>query len=65
MDHFGNFKKGSADTCGGKFPLVWMGVSRRVSRAQTRERGPPSALAEFGSFLEGDNGENGLVVIGQ
>jgi hypothetical protein len=24
-----------------------MGVERRVSRAQTRERGPPSALAEI------------------
>ena len=31
----------------GKFPLVSMGAERRVSRAQTRERGPPSALAEI------------------
>ena len=31
----------------GKFPLVSMGAKRRVSRAQTRERGPPSALVEI------------------
>ena len=41
------FEGESADTCAGKFPLVSMGVERRVSRAQTRERGPPSALVEF------------------
>ena len=29
------------------FPLVSIGVERRVLRVQTRERGPPSALAEF------------------
>ena len=40
----------SADMCAGKNPLVSMGGERRVSRAQTRERGPPSALAEI-SFL--------------
>jgi hypothetical protein len=40
----------SADTGAGKFPLVSMGAERRVSRAQTRERGPPSALAEIGNF---------------
>ena len=34
----------------GKFPLVSMGAERRVSRAQTRERGPPSALAEILTF---------------
>ena len=38
----------SADTHAGKFPLASMGVEWRVSCAQTRERGPPSALAEFG-----------------
>ena len=30
-----------------KFLLVLMGAEQRVSRAQTRERGPPSALAEI------------------
>ena len=42
------FEGDSADVCAGKFPQVSMGGGeRRVSRAQTRERGPPSALAEF------------------
>ena len=30
-----------------RIPLVSMGAERRVKRAQTRERGPPSALAEI------------------
>ena len=34
------FEGDSAYTCGGKFPLMLMGAERRVSRAQTRERGP-------------------------
>ena len=34
------FEGDSADTCAGKFPLMSMGAKRRVSRAQTRERGP-------------------------
>ena len=34
------FEGDSADTCAGKFPLTLMGAERRVSRAQTRERGP-------------------------
>ena len=33
--------------CAGKFPLESMGPERRVLHAQTRERGPPSALAEI------------------
>ena len=33
------FEGDSADTCAGKFPLTSMGAERRVSRAQTRERG--------------------------
>ena len=35
--------------CAKKIPLVSMGgqAERRVKRAQTRERGPPSALAVF------------------
>jgi hypothetical protein len=37
----------SADMCAGKFPLVLMGAEWRVSRVQTRERGPPSALVEI------------------
>ena len=41
------FEGDSADTWAGKIPRVSMGAERRVSRAQTRERGPPSALAEF------------------
>ena len=41
------FKGDFADTCADKFPLVWIGAERRVSRAQTRERGPPSAIAEI------------------
>ena len=41
----------SADTPARKFPLVLMGAERRVPRARTRERGPPSALAEFLVFL--------------
>ena len=41
------FEGDSADTCAIKFPLVSMGAERRVLRAQTRERGPPSALAEI------------------
>ena len=41
------FKGDYADTSAGKFLLVLMGAERRVSRAQTRERGPPSALAEI------------------
>ena len=38
------FEGDSADMCARKFPLVSMG---RVSHAETRERGPPSALAEI------------------
>ena len=37
----------SADTGAGKFPLVSMGGRAEGPRAQTRERGPPSALAEI------------------
>ena len=36
------FEGDSADTCVGKFPLISMGPERRVSRAQTRKRGPLS-----------------------
>jgi hypothetical protein len=45
----------SADTGAGKFPLVSMGAEQRVSRAQTRERGPPSALAVFSFLLNACN----------
>ena len=41
------FAGDSADKCAGKFSLVLMGGERRVSRAQTWERGPKSALAEI------------------
>ena len=37
----------SADTYAGQIPLVPRGAERRVPRARTRERGPPSALAEI------------------
>jgi hypothetical protein len=47
------FEGDSADTGAGNFPLVSMGAERRVSRPQTRERGPPSALAE--SFITVSN----------
>ena len=45
------FEGDSADMCAGKFPLVLMWAERRVSRAQTRERGTPSALAEISPFV--------------
>ena len=49
------FEGDSADMCAGKFPLVSMGGGeRRVSRVQSREQGPPSALAKivvFAAFL--------------
>ena len=45
MGKFGEID--SADMHAGKFPLVPMGAERRVPRAQTREQGPPSALAEI------------------
>ena len=41
------FEGDSADMCAGKFLLVSMGGRAEGPRAQTRERGPPSALAEF------------------
>ena len=41
------FEGDSADTCAGKFPLVSMEAEGMVLCAQTRERGPPSALAEL------------------
>ena len=36
-----------SDMCAEKIPLVLMGGERRVKRAQTRERGSPSAPAEL------------------
>ena len=45
------FEGDSADKCAAKFLLVLMGDERRVSRAQTRERGPQSVLAEIISDL--------------
>ena len=41
------FEGDSADMCAENFSLVSMGAERRVNRAQTRERGPPSAPAEI------------------
>ena len=49
MGKFGEIH--SADTRAGKFPLVSMGAERSVPRARTRERGPPSALAEIVNVL--------------
>ena len=47
------FEGAFADMCAGKFPLVSMGAEQRVSRVQTLERGPPSALAIFFIFIYG------------
>ena len=41
------FEVDSADMCAGKFLLLSKVAEQRVSRAQTQERGPPSALAEI------------------
>ena len=45
------FEGDSADTCGGKFPLMSMGAEQRVSHARTRKRGHPSARAEIMSLF--------------
>ena len=45
------FEGDSADTCAGNFSLMSMGAERRVSHAQTRRRGPPSAPAEISFIL--------------
>ena len=45
------FEGDSADTCAGKFPLTSMGAERRVSRGQTRERGPHRHEQKFLSSL--------------
>ena len=41
------FEGDSADTCARKFPLTSMGAEWRVSRAQTRERGPHRRERKF------------------
>ena len=41
------FEGDSADTGAGKFLLMSIGVKRRVSRAQTRERGPHRCERKF------------------
>ena len=41
------FEVNSADTCAENLCLCRWGAEWRVSRAQNRERGPPSALAEI------------------
>ena len=41
------FEGNSADMCAVKFPLTSMGAERRVSRAQTRERGPHRRERKF------------------
>ena len=48
------FEGDSADMCAGKFPLVSMGGRAEGSRAQTREQGPPSALAEIINSLKSE-----------
>ena len=40
----------SPDTCTEKFYWCQLGAERRVKRVQTRERGHPSAPAEFDLF---------------
>ena len=41
------FQGDYADMCAGKFPLLSMGAEQRVSRAQTRERGPHRREGKF------------------
>ena len=41
------FKRDSADTCAGKFPLVLMRGRANGQACTDGERGPPSARAEF------------------
>jgi hypothetical protein len=41
------FKGDSADTCGGKFPLVSMGGRVNGQACADDERGPPSARSEI------------------
>ena len=41
------FEGDSAETCAGKFSLMSMVAERRVSRAQTRERGPHRRERKF------------------
>ena len=45
------FEGDSADMCAENFRSCRWGAERRVSRAQTRERGPPSARAEFSKSI--------------
>ena len=45
------FEGDSADTYGGKFCSRRWGAEQKVWRAQTRERGPPSARADIPYFL--------------
>ena len=41
------FEGDFADMCAGKFPLVSMGGRAEGLTCETREQGPPSALAEI------------------
>ena len=41
------FEGDSADTCGGKFPLVSMGGRVNGQACENGEQGPPSARAEI------------------
>ena len=41
------FEGDSAETCGGKFPLVLMGGRANCQACADGERGPPSARAEI------------------
>ena len=48
----GEVSKGdSADTCGGKCPLVSMGVRANRQACADGERGPPSARAEITIYI--------------
>ena len=49
-DFLGFFYGYSADTCTEKFPLTSMGGWAECPAVRTRERGPPSASAEFFSL---------------
>ena len=53
VDHFGNFKKDSADPCGGKFPLVSMGG--RAEGLACADPGARTPIGAKGNFYQTNN----------
>jgi hypothetical protein len=49
---FSMFEGDYADTCAGNFRNCWWVAGLRVSRAQTREQGPPSVVSEIHSVFD-------------